>query len=59
MVEWYDATYTVLELIVTGEAKMTCCQPEADSLVNVAEASKVPPLDHRLPMCVPVLALDL
>ena len=46
-------------VIVTGVAKVTCCQPEAVSLVNVACARRVPVDDHRLPMCVPVLAAAL
>ena len=40
----------------TGVPKFTCCQPEAVSLVNVAVASSVPLIVHRLPMCVPMLA---
>ena len=40
----------------TGLANVTVCQPEALSLVNVACARRVPVADHRLPMCVPVLA---
>ena len=46
-------------MIVTGVAKVTVCQPEAVSLVNVAWASRVPAAVHRLPMCVPVLAAAL
>ena len=46
-------------VIVTGVAKVTCCQPEAVSLVNVAWASSVPVAVHRLPMWVPVLAAAL
>ena len=46
-------------VIVTGVAKVTCCQPEAVSLVKVAWASRVPVEDHRLPMWVPVLAAAL
>ena len=40
----------------TGEAKFTCCQPDADSPVNVAEPSFAPPVDHNEPTWVPVLA---
>ena len=43
-------------LISTGLAKVTDCQPEAVSPVNVADASFVPDAVHRLPMWVPVLA---
>ena len=46
-------------LMATGVAKVTCCQPDADSLVNVAEASFVPLDVQRLPMCVPVFLADL
>jgi hypothetical protein len=46
-------------VIATGFAKVTSCQPEAVSLVKVAEASSCPLAVHRLPMCVPVLAADL
>ena len=38
---------------------MTCCQPDAVSPVNVADASFVPDADHRFPTCVPVLPLPL
>ena len=41
--------------IGTGCANITCCQPDALSPVNVALASSVPVLVHRLPTCVPVL----
>ena len=41
---------------VTGEAKLTCCQPLAVSLVKVAVASRVLLRDHRLPVCVPVFS---
>ena len=43
----------------TGLEKVTDCQPEADSPVNVACASRVPVAVHRLPMWVPVLAAAL
>ena len=49
----------VLAVIATGVEKLTCCQPEAVSFVNVAVASSVPVLDQRLPTCVPVLPLPL
>ena len=52
----YDATYVVLGVIGTGLENVTDCQPDADSPVNVAWARRVPVEDHRLPMCVPVLA---
>ena len=38
----YAATYVELAAIVTGEAKVTCCQPEDVSPVNVPCASSVP-----------------
>lgn len=40
-------------------AKLTCCQPEVVSFVNVARASNQPPLVHRLPTWVPVFSSDL
>jgi hypothetical protein len=40
----------VFALIGTGLAKLTCCQPLALSPAKVALASKVPVVDHRLPM---------
>ena len=43
-------------VIATGLAKLTSCQPDAVSLVKVAWARRVPPVVHRLPMCVPVLS---
>lgn len=43
----------------TGLAKLAVCQPSADSLENVTVASSVPFSDHSVPVCVPVLALDL
>jgi hypothetical protein len=46
-------------VIDTGVGKLTCCQPEAVSLVNVAVASFVPDVVHKLAMWVPVLAVDL
>ncbi len=36
-------------VIATGVAKLTCCQPEAVSPVNVADARSVPLLLQRLP----------
>ena len=49
----------VLALIATGFEKLTCCHPEALSPVKLADASSVPPVLHRLPMCVPVFVLAL
>ena len=46
-------------MIATGVEKLTVCQPEAVSFVNVAEASSVPLAVHRLPMWVPVFAAAL
>jgi hypothetical protein len=45
--------------MATGMEKFTCCQPESVSLVKVSVASRVPVLDHRLPICVPVFAVLL
>ncbi len=46
-------------MIDTGLENVTYCQPEAVSLVNVADASSVPVELHRLPMWVPVFAAAL
>ena len=54
--QWADIDRAVM---ATGEAKLTCCQPEAVSLVKVAEASRVPALVQRLPTWGPVLAVLL
>ncbi len=43
----------------TGAAKSACCQPVADSPVNVTEASLVPAVFHSDPTCVPVLPVPL
>ena len=43
--------------MVTGVEKYACCQPEAVSEANVADASLVPVELHRLPTWVPVLAV--
>ncbi len=43
--------------MVTGLAKLTCCQPLPVSLVKVAVASFTPLLVQRLAICVPVFAL--
>ena len=42
-------------VIATGELKVTCCHPELDSFVAVAVASRVPVLDHKFALCIPVL----
>ena len=55
----YDATYVVFAVTATGEAKLACCHPLADSLVNVTDASFVPVADHNVPTCVPVDTLGL
>jgi hypothetical protein len=47
--------YVVFGSMATALAKFTVCQPEAVSLENVAEASRVPLLDQRWPVWVPVL----
>jgi hypothetical protein len=49
----------VFALIATGLGNVTLCQPEAVSLVNVADASFVPDAVHRVPMWVPVFLVDL
>ena len=38
----------------TGEAKVTCCQPLADSPAKVARASWVPVELHSVPTWVPM-----
>jgi hypothetical protein len=43
----------------TGLPKLTCCQPEAVSPLNVADASFVPDAVHRFPTWVPVLPVPL
>jgi hypothetical protein len=55
----YEATYVVFAETATGLLKLTCCHPEAVSLVNVALARSVPVSVHRLPMCEPVLVAAL
>ena len=55
----YDATYTVPAVTATGVVKFTCCQPEPDSLANVADANFVPDADHKVPTWVPVLFAPL
>jgi hypothetical protein len=40
--------YTVFDAMLTGVEKLTCCQPEAVSLLKVAEAINVPEVVHRL-----------
>ena len=49
----------VLALIATGLAKLTCCQPEAVSPVNVAVARSVPEAVQRWPTWVPPLPAPL
>ena len=56
---WYETTYVVLALMATGVAKLTCCQPEADSPENVAVANRAPVLDQRWAVCVPVFVVLL
>ena len=51
--------YGALGTPIAGLANVTDCQPVADSPLNVAVASRVPPAVHRLPTWVPVLAADL
>lgn len=47
----------VFAVTATAAGKLTCCQPVALSLVNVALASRCPLVVHRLPTWVPVLAV--
>ncbi len=56
---WYDATYVVPAVTATGDEKVTCCQPEADSPENDADANNAPVEDHSDPMWTPVFAADL
>jgi len=49
----------VLAEIATGAEKLACCQPEAVSFVNVTDASRVPVLDHRCPVWVPLFVEPL
>ena len=43
----------------TGVANVTACQPEPDSFVNVACASRWPAALHRLPTWVPMFSAAL
>ena len=45
--------------MLTGEAKVTVCHPDALSLEKVADARSVPLADHRLPMWLPVFVAAL
>jgi hypothetical protein len=45
--------------IATGDEKVTCCQPDALSPVNVAVAKSAPELDHKCPTWVPVFVMAL
>ena len=47
------------EVMATGGENVTVCQPLALSLVKVAVANSLPALDHKLPVCVPVLPAAL
>ena len=55
----YDATYVVFAVTDTGEVNKACCQPLADSFVNVTCANRVPVFVHNDPTCVPVDTLGL
>ena len=46
-------------VIATGVEKVTCCQPDVVSPVNVAVASLVPLWSTALPVCVPVVVVPL
>ena len=48
-------TYGVPTVMLTGDEKFACCQPEAVSAENVTSESFVPVLDHKVPTWVPVL----
>jgi hypothetical protein len=41
--------------MLTGGEKLACCQPEADSLEKLTDASFAPVLLHNAPTWVPVL----
>jgi hypothetical protein len=43
----------------TGLVRVAVCHPVALSPVNVTVASRVPPVFHSEPVCVPVLPLPL
>jgi hypothetical protein len=45
--------------MLTGEEKFACCQPDVVSAAKVTAASFVPVLDHKAPVCVPVLLVPL
>jgi hypothetical protein len=49
----YDATYVVFACTAIGDANVACCQPVADSPVNVTDPNNVPVDVHKLPTCVP------
>src|SRR5580765_832579 len=51
--------YVVFAVIATGGVSVTSCQPDTDSLVNVASASSTPVADQRWPTCAPVFAAPL
>ena len=44
-------------MTATGVGKLTCCHPEEVSPENTAVASRVPEVDHKLPMWVPLFAV--
>ena len=46
-------------VIATGVGKVTVCHPVEDSPVKVADASFVPPADHKVPTWLPVFAEPL
>jgi hypothetical protein len=46
-------------VIATGLENNTDCHPDADSPLNVADASNVPDADHNDPTCVPAFAAAL
>jgi hypothetical protein len=49
----------VLAVTGMGLAKVACCHPLADSLVNVAKPRRVPALVQTLPTWVPAAWLGL
>jgi len=48
------ATYVVLAAMANGEARVCCCQPEAVSDANVADANNCPEALQMRPTCCPV-----
>jgi hypothetical protein len=49
----------VLAVILIGDEKFACCQPDAVSPLKVTVPRFVPVLVQRVPICVPVLLVPL